>query len=301
MATIIRLDEIPALSDNLPIKLTKMGNTMKTQTMTRCNTMQTVQRLPNNEYIVLSTGEIKQSNKFVTRQDNKNGLYKTFNRLIALVNANVTDDVTTKVRWCTLTYRANMTDTKQLDKDFKNFIKRFNRYCIKENWGKPEYIAVPEPQRRGAWHIHVIFIWENKAPYIANATFSKLWGNGFVNIRAAVSDNMGAYLSAYLGDLELNDNERCPKNCTIKEIETENGQKKRIIKGGRMHLYPAKFNIIRHSQGIKQPESVLISKPEAERILRNYTKTYENAVKVIDTSKDYENTIIKAYYRKNNL
>lgn len=300
MATVVRLDEVPVLSENLPVKLVRMGNTTKTLTMTRCNVKQTVQKLPNDEYLVLSTGEIKKNNKFMTRQDNKNGLFKTFNRIIELVNTNVTD--VNKVRWCTLTYKANMTDTRQLDRDFKNFIKRFNRYCIKENWGKPEYIAVPEPQKRGAWHVHIIFTWENKAPFIQNETLNKLWGHGFVNIRAAISDNMGAYLSAYLGDLELNDNEKYSKNYIIKEIETteENGNKvkKRIVKGGRLHLYPAKFNILRHSKGIKQPISIMLSKSETRDILKNYTKTYETAVKVIDTSKDYENTIIKAFYKK---
>ena len=40
-----------------------------------------------------------------------------------------------------------------------------------------EYICMMEPQGRGAWHCHLLYIFDLvKAPYIANKTLSDLWG-----------------------------------------------------------------------------------------------------------------------------
>jgi hypothetical protein len=67
-----------------------------------------------------------------------------------------------------------------------------------------------------------------------------LWGHGGVNIkRLDSSDNIGAYLSAYLSNLP-----------TDSKTETE----KSYIKGARLHLYPPGMNFYRCSRGIKKPE-----------------------------------------------
>lgn len=51
-----------------------------------------------------------------------------------------------------------------------------------------------EPQGRGAWHCHLLYIFDLvKAPYIANKTLSDLWGHGFVKISKLDNvDNVGA-------------------------------------------------------------------------------------------------------------
>lgn len=53
-------------------------------------------------------------------------------------------------RMLTLTYRANQTDWEQLTRDFKLFVRR-----MRKAFPSFEYVAVPERQKRGAWHMHI--------------------------------------------------------------------------------------------------------------------------------------------------
>ena len=209
------------------------------------------------------------------------------------------------MRWCTLTYAENMTDPKQLYKDFQQFNQRFQYYCKQHNYGKPEYIVMMEPQGRGAWHAHLLYIWKNmKAPYISNDDFRKLWGHGFVRIKKLDNvDNVGAYLTAYLGDMEINeiDNKFDYIGSECKEIEVdEDGKKikKAFVKGARLDLYPSNFNMIRCSRGIKRPVSEMMSQDTAKEKVLGATKTFESAIKLIDSENDFESVIIKEQYNK---
>ena len=176
-----------------------MGNVVEVQYMSKRNGKQTIQMLPGmKEYIELSTGEIKDVTKHDTRASQEKSLARTFKTARGVINANVTD--VSKVRWITLTYADNMTDTSRLYEDFRKFNMRFQTYCKNNNYGKAEYICMMEPQGRGAWHCHLIYIFDLvKAPYIANKTLSDLWSHGFVKIsKLDYVENVGAYLNAYL-------------------------------------------------------------------------------------------------------
>lgn len=269
--------------------------------MSKRNNKQTIELLEGRkEFVVLSTGEIKKCKQGKTRRDNRKGLYKTFANARALINTNVTD--VSKVRWCTLTYKENMTDTKRLYEDFKKFNQRFQYYCKERGYGKAEYIVMMEPQQRGAWHAHLLYIWQHKAPYISNKTFSSLWGHGFVKIKKLGNvDNVGAYLTAYLGDMELSEIAEVKKNLEIKHVEVEeNGKKvsKAIVKGARLDLYPANFNMIRYSAGIKKPVPEMISQHEARKKVLGATKTFESAIRLHDSETNFESYIVKSYYNK---
>lgn len=268
--------------------------------MTHRNAKQSIQICKGGqEYITLSTGEIKPIEHHTTRADDRNSLYKTFAKCRGLINANVTD--VTKVRWCTLTYAENMTDTKQLCKDFEKFNKRFQYYCKSQGWTAPEYIAMMEPQGRGAWHAHLLYIWQDmKAPYIANKTFADLWGHGFVKIKKLDNvDNVGAYLTAYLGDMDITESTKKEGKCKMIETE-EDGKKvsKAIIKGGRLNLYPANFNMLRYSQGCKKPEITMMSEKEVKEKVSGATKTFQKAYKLVDADSDFESIIIKEQYNR---
>ena len=106
-----KLEKIPVKNPNLLVKVTEMGNITEVQYMSRRNVKQTIKMLKGGEqFIICSTGEIKDVEHHETRKDNKKGLYKTFANMRAIINTNVID--VSKVRWCTLTYAENMTDTK---------------------------------------------------------------------------------------------------------------------------------------------------------------------------------------------
>lgn len=298
------MSQIPPKNPNLPVKVTEMGNVIEVQYMSRRNAKQTIQMLQGGEqFVICATGEIKDIEHHNTRKDNKKGLYKTFANARAVINANVTD--VSKVRWCTLTYAENMTDTKRLYEDFRDFNKRFQYYCKTHGYSKPEYIVMMEPQGRGAWHAHLLYIWQDqKAPYISNQEFREMWGHGFVRIKKLDNvDNVGAYLTAYLGDMEIDEIDESKlvgKKCKVVEIEDEDGKKvkKAIIKGARLDLYPANFNMLRCSRGVKRPVIEMMSQEEANKKVLDAAKTFESAIKLIDHENDYESVIIREQYNK---
>ena len=82
---------------------------------------------------------------------------------------------TKKCLWGTFTYKENMTDPKRLYNDLRKFNMRFQRWLRKNKLPMCEYIAVAEVQERGAWHLHIIFIFNKKAPYIKNSILARLW------------------------------------------------------------------------------------------------------------------------------
>ena len=298
------MSQIPPKNPSVAVKVTEMGNVIEVQYMSRRNCKQTIQMLKGGEqFVICATGEIKDIEHHNTRKDNKKGLYKTFANARAVINANVTD--VSKVRWCTLTYAENMTDPKRLYKDFEHFNKRFQRYCKGKGYSKPEYIVMMEPQGRGAWHAHLLYIWQDqKAPYISNQDFRELWGHGFVRIKKLDNvDNVGAYLTAYLGDMEIDEmdvSKAVGKQCKVVETEDENGKKvkKAIVKGARLDLYPANFNMLRCSRGVKRPVAEMMSQEEANKKVSAATKTFESAIKLVDNENDFETVIIREQYSK---
>lgn len=298
------MSQIPPKNPNLAVKVTEMGNVIEVQYMSRRNCKQTIQMLKGGEqFVICATGEIKDIEHHNTRKDNKKGLYKTFANARAVINANVTD--VSKVRWCTLTYAENMTDPKRLYEDFHNFNKRFQYYCKGKGYSKPEYIVMMEPQGRGAWHAHLLYIWQDqKAPYISNQDFRELWGHGFVRIKKLDNvDNVGAYLTAYLGDMEIDEmdvSKAVGKQCKVVEVEDEDGKKvkKAIVKGARLDLYPANFNMLRCSRGVKRPVAEMMIQEEASKKVSAATKTFESAIKLTDHENDFETVIIREQYNK---
>lgn len=296
--------EIPTKNPNLLVKVVEMGNVVEVQYMSRRNQKQTIQMLKGGEqYVICATGEVKDIEHKQTRKDNRKGLYKTFANARGLINANVVD--VDKVRWCTLTYKENMTDTKRLYEDFEKFNKRFQYYCKQKGYSKPEYIVMMEPQGRGAWHAHLLYIWQDqKAPFIPNEDFRELWGHGFVRIKKLDNvDNVGAYLTAYLGDMEINEVEpfKCiGQECKVVEVEDEDGKKvkKAFVKGARLDLYPANFNMLRCSRGVKRPTEEMMTQEEATKKVSGATKTFESAIKLSDTENEFETIIIKEQYNK---
>lgn len=299
-----KMSQIPPKNPSVAVKVTEMGNVIEVQYMSRRNCKQTIQMLQGGEqFVICATGEIKDVEHHNTRKDNKKGLYKTFANARAVINANVTD--VEKVRWCTLTYKENMTDPQKLYKDFHDFNLRFQYYCKTKGYSKPEYIVMMEPQGRGAWHAHLLYIWQDqKAPYIANSDFRELWGHGFVRIKKLDNvDNVGAYLTAYLGDMaidEMDVSKAVGKQCKLVETEDEKGNKvkKAIVKGARLDLYPANFNMLRCSRGVKRPVVEMMSQEEASKKVSAATKTFESAIKLTDVDNDFETVIIREQYNK---
>jgi len=110
---------------------------------------------------------------------------RTRRQVRRLINANPLLD-----KFVTLTFAENITDQNTANNEFNKFIKRVIR-----KHEEFQYIAVPEFQKRGAIHYHLVC----SLPYTPNSQLRDFWGHGFVNIKKIEGvENVGAYLMKYL-------------------------------------------------------------------------------------------------------
>jgi len=91
-----------------------------------------------------------------------------------LISANITPNM----KFVTLTFAntddLNITDPKSTYFVYKNFMRRlFLKY------GKRVFVTVPELQKRGAVHYHLLI----DLPYIKNDELAELWRYGFIKIK----------------------------------------------------------------------------------------------------------------------
>lgn len=286
-------ERYPISPDSI-VTVTEMNHLTEIQYMEKMNNRANIKKLNSDEYVNLQTGEIKEFEKTENRSQSFNSLRQTFKKTRYLINNNFTGK--RNELFLTTTYAENMTDPKKLYTDNEKFIKRL-RYHFKDET-TIDYINVVEPQGRGAWHCHFLLRFNDlEKIFIPNQQMADLWGHGFVTLKSMKNvDNIGAYLSAYLADLELtNENVHLAMQNDLKVIEKEiDGQKKHFIKGGRLHLYPSGMNLYRKSAGVKLPERKKMKYSEA---IKKVGSTEPHFTKDIQISiDDFENTIAYEQY-----
>ena len=201
------------------------GNTLE---MTTANGQQeqTIKVIEGKRYVNLETGEIHEMD--------------TSSSTRRLVAHNFTGG--TNQLWITLTYRNHVTETAIVYMDFKAFIRR-----IRNQFGNVDYITVIEPQASGRWHLHVLLKNDSELT-IPNNDLAKMWGKGFTKTkRLRRADKVGNYLIAYLSNLQIGD---------------ESSDKKSIVKGARLYMYPKGIRIYRTSRGIEKPLEITTTKGE---------------------------------------
>lgn len=296
----VRILKKAEIQEGAPAKLVYMGPVVEVTAYQKKPLPLPCKPLDADHYVYTAgpkEGEICEYNHAETKLDSAQSVRRTLAHIRALINTNVT--VPQNVRWVTLTYAENMTNVERLYRDFQKFWKRFVYWNDKQGFEKPEYISVVEPQGRGAWHVHAFFIWPHAAPYIDNdAVMRKLWGHGWTKTKAVKNcDNIGAYFSAYLADMELDeveglsDTERVTalkSVCDLLERETtdENGErvKKRILKGARLALYPPNMQIVRRSKGILNPSVEKTTYGKAKEKVSTAILTFSRAYEVVEVS-----------------
>lgn len=222
--------------------------------------------------------------------------------------------------------------------DFDKFIKRL-KYFMAQEYGEVreivqrkkgdktkyklsvknksafEYVKVLEPQGRGAWHIHMLLKFPHlKNVYISNEDYARLWSHGFVDVkRIDKTDNLGAYLCAYLTDIpidvpesEWNDHEQDYYESILSQrgsklvAQTKSDESKAVIKGGRLHMYPSGMNIFSKSKGIQYPERRLMKYKRVREQLgfKDENLTLRKSVQINDLEHDFENVVIIEQYNK---
>lgn len=276
------------------VTMTKMNHIVEIQSMDKSNNRPTIKKLNNLEYVHLGSGEIREfQNKAKNRSQSINSMYKTLKRLRYLINNNFIG--ADNELFLTLTYKENMQDTKRLYKDLDSFYKRL-RYKYK-GITSIDYLNVIEPQQRGAWHCHILLRFNDLSKiFIPNNELAEIWGHGFTVTKSIKEvDNIGAYLTAYLTDMDIE--ELDPQYIIDNDLEgslVKTVKDKKYVKGARLFMYPAGVNIYRHSRGIKKPDRVKLSYEKAKKHVGDATPTYLG--KSIVQTKTFENTILYEYY-----
>ena len=298
---VLKNQEVLPIPTQKKVKLTQMGNIKEIMYIEKLSLNGfPIKKISKTEYMILATGEILEyKTHSENRSQDKESLRKTFKRIRELINTNFEGNKNELA--FTITYAENMIDTKELYKDFEKFMKR-----LRYKYSNVDYMSVVEPQGRGAWHCHILLKFNDLDKiYIPNKTIEELWGHGFVSVKAIRSDvdNLGAYLSAYLGDVELNRSnfkDILPDNSNVKIIEID-GKKKRFIKGGRLHMYPSGMNIYRFSGGIKQPIKDYMPYAEAKKIVGAETPNYSSKIKILDDEDNFINSITYEHYNSKRI
>lgn len=134
--------------------------------------------------------EPKQIDMFKQLQERKtragSSINRTRTKLRRLINTNYNLN-----KFLTLTFAENITDLKEGNYKFNQFIKR-----LKYKYPDIAYVAVFEFQKRGAIHYHLLC----DLPFIDSQELSDIWRHGFIKIKKTNNiNNIGAYMSKYLG------------------------------------------------------------------------------------------------------
>lgn len=259
--------------------------------MEKRNTTCHIRKIDSDHYVDLETGELLEFNKSENRGDNDNSLRQTFKKMRYLINNNFKGNP--NELHITLTYAENMTDTERLYADFKRFMMRLRRRY--KEVSTVDYMNVVEPQQRGAWHVHMLIRFnELDSVFIPNKELAEMWGQGFLTIKSLKDvDNIGAYLSAYLSDIEVPEGREVKnhKDLVVKRVD---GKDKRFIKGGRLWMYPPGMNLFRKSKGIVYPERVDMTYDDVKKVVGSAEPHYQKKYTV--EKDNFKNTISYEQY-----
>jgi len=103
-----------------------------------------------------------------------------------IVNSNPSMD-----KFLTLTFADNVTDLKTANYEFKKFKQRLERTVNR----KVKYICVPEFQKRGAVHYHLML----DLPFVPWQKLLNKWGFGRIKIEVIRNKNItGSYIAKYV-------------------------------------------------------------------------------------------------------
>ena len=151
------------IAQNAEVSLKLAGNTAQVTFTAGKNKKCPIKNLSKDEFVDLSTGEVKKRRHSENRFQSPKSVRKSINSLMDLIRCNAYNHADCK--WITLTYREEMTDCKRVFKDNKAFLRKLRSYLRKQKLSGSKsdfkFIAVAEPQGENhgnAWHIHLLLI-----------------------------------------------------------------------------------------------------------------------------------------------
>ena len=276
-------------------KTVETGNIIRIVQYERLKRESYIVKLPGHQYCIKKTGEVLQEQKRAkSRNQNLRYVRQSMQHGRDMINTNVID--LQKTLWVTFTYAENMQDPKRVRLDFQHFKRDYQKIV-----GKFENIIAVEPQLRGAWHLHVFMIFD-EIPWIDYKEIIRVWGKGRVEVQRMYGDvnNLGAYVSAYLCNLPMQNEAQLKGAHNLNIVSDRNGHL--YEKSRRIYMYPAGMNIFRFSRGLKKPTTEFLDISEAEKKVSAGTLTFEKIANTeIETEKGvYRNSYYTKYYNMSN-
>lgn len=277
------------------VKLVSAGQHHMVQYMTGYNKKKAIERLSESEYVVLSTGEVKEFQSTEKRVERLDSLYRTFRELRLIINANFSG--TANERFVTLTFdgkdfpRPTVGDIEVLQKCVRRFYRR-----LRSKFGEIVALWVLEPHADGHAHLHVLIKFLDARGYVEYNDLISAWGCGIVNIRRLHDvDNIGAYVSAYLTDIPLSEvDEGQIKESD--EVVDKNGKK--YIKAGRLQYYPSGKRLYSITRNAKRATSQKMSYYSALRKIGKEQPDYATSKKIPVGDKDLK--IVWQHFKADN-
>lgn len=159
----------------------------------------------------------------------------------------------------TLTFAENVQDFDTANHEFKLFIMRLgNLVGGRESQNCLKYVVVPEFQKRGAIHYHLIIF---NMPYIPAKKIADIWRNGFIKVNSIDNvDNIGAYVCKYMG----------------KDLDDERLRGKKSYFSSRGLLKPYEIQLDTSTHEHKKMLEQLIQTAQANAVKTPYSVTYES-------------------------
>lgn len=274
---VIKKDQYIKINKDDEVKVIRQGkNYIEIIKTTAKNYKCGIKKISRDKYIVKATGEVKKFKEVIEKT--RKSLKRSMQNLRIIIRENF-DSSDKRQLFLTLTYKENMKDTKKLMNDMKKFIRKLRK---KYSQCKLEYIAIAEPQGRGAWHLHILLKdtnENNKVLYIDNKELEKIWGNGYTDVQALKSDDVGSYYVSYFTDL------------------LDNNKKREKYK--RLCYYTKNFKFYRTSEGIERPKSEIKLYKDIEKELLDKELKYKVNYTVTSNDKII-NTITKEVWKREN-
>lgn len=284
-----RIPDIRPETPDTPVTVKRCGNVVEVRYIVGSTPAIAIEKLSADLYADKRTGEVKEFHHRDSRAADKASVSQSLRKLRDLINANLENPE--NALWVTLTYRENMTDPARLYEDYRRFWQRFKYYLDKQGHPPAEYIIAAEPQGRGAWHLHCLFLFPGKAPFIPNTDMARIWSHGFTKTQSLEKiGNPGLYLTAYLGNMELEESVNSGTFQATRLAESKD-KSKTVIKGARLNLYPPGFKLYRCSQGVKRPEVWQTTEQKAQAEISGMPLTYEKTISITDEGGTLRNII----------
>ena len=168
-------------------------------------------------------------------------------------------------RHITLTFKNDVFDPLIITADFYAFWRRFKRRFA------CDYLMIPEPNERGAWHVHLLLKTKSYSPlFLSHSGLQALWGQGHIFLSPVNVDLLVWYFNPFFN-------------------------KK---KGKRLAFYPLAHRVFRKSRGIRTPVPETMAYCETRDMVSGMKLEYHSIADIVEGN-EVVNSIHFQRYKKN--